>query len=114
MPGNRSGYTFAFLLAVLLASPVRAGTTLYNASFVIHAFANDTLGYVAPIPVNNAAMGSGSIGVTATGTGPAPIALPQSSFGITTSAFWPIYYPTTFYITYATFANAPGSFFAGG
>ena len=113
-PRNRSRYAFAFLAVALLAPPAWAGTALYDASFIIHAFGNDTLGYVAQIPVQRAATGSGTIGVTATGTGPAPVALPQSAFGVTASAYWPIYPPTTFYISYATFANNAGSFFAGG
>jgi hypothetical protein len=33
---------------------------------------------------------------------------------VTTAAYWPIYPPTTFYVSYATFANDAGSFFAGG
>ncbi len=111
---DRSRYVFAFLLAALLAAPAHAGTALYDASFSIHAFANDHYGYVARIPVNEAATGSGTIALTATGTEPAAIALPQSAFGITTAAYWPIYPPTTYYISYATFANSAGSFFAGG
>jgi len=109
-----SRYASALLLAALLAPPTQAGTALYDASFFIHAFGNDTLGYVAPIPVTEAATGSGTIGATATGTRPAPVALPKSAFGVTAAAYWPIYPPTTFYWTYATFANEAGRFFAGG
>ncbi|MCH8890847.1 MAG: hypothetical protein IH827_07205 [Myxococcales bacterium] len=52
--------------------------------------------------------------MTATGSGPVPVALPQSAFGVTTAAYWPIYPPTTFYWTYATFGNDAGAFLAGG
>jgi hypothetical protein len=87
---------------------------LYEASLVIHAFANDDLGYSAQMPIGRAAAGSGTIPLTATGSAPAPVALPQAAFGVTTAAYWPIYSPTTFYWTYATFANEAGGFFAGG
>ena len=64
------------------------------------------------------ATGMGTISVATTGTGPAPIALPQSAFGVTTLGFWPIrstvYSPGTHYTTYATFVNEAGSFFAYG
>jgi hypothetical protein len=33
---------------------------------------------------------------------------------VTAAAYWPIYPPTTFYYSYATFANDVGSFFIGG
>jgi hypothetical protein len=60
------------------------------------------------------ATGTGSISLATTGTGPAPIALPQSAVGVTTVGFWPVIIPTTYYTTYATFVNEAGSFFAGG
>jgi hypothetical protein len=66
------------------------------------------------MPIGGAAGGSGTIPVTATGSIPAPVALPQSAFGVTTAAYWPIYPPTTFYWTYATFVNEAGGFVAGG
>jgi hypothetical protein len=66
------------------------------------------------MPIGGAAAGSGTISVTANGSAPAPVALPQSAFGVTTAAYWPIYPPTTFYWTYATFVNEAGGFFAGG
>jgi hypothetical protein len=109
----------ALALSMLLscaafAASAKAGTTLYDASFLIHAFGNDNFGYFAPMPIGGAAAGSGTIPVTMTGSGPAPVALPQSAFAVTTAAYWPIYPPTTFYWTYATFANEAGGFFAGG
>jgi hypothetical protein len=87
---------------------------LYQTSFFIHAFGNDDLGYFAQMPIGRAAAGSGTIPVTTAGSAPAPVALPQSAFGVTTAAYWPIYPPTTFYWTYAAFANEAGGFFAGG
>jgi hypothetical protein len=102
------------LPCVAFAASARAGTALYDASLLIHAFGNDNFGYFAPMPIGTAAAGSGAIPVTATGPGPAPVALPQSAFGVATAAYWPIYPPTTFYWTYATFANEAGGFFAGG
>lgn len=111
---KRSRTAMMLLSAALFASPVQAGTALYQASFVIHAFGNDNIGYFARMPIGKAATGSGTIPVTATGSGPVPVALPQSAFGVTTAAYWPIYPPTTFYWTYATFGNDAGAFFAGG
>jgi hypothetical protein len=102
------------LACTAFATSAKAGATLYQASFVVHAFGNDDLGYSAQMPIGKAAVGSGTIPVTPTGTAPAPVALPQSAFAVTTDAYWPIYPPTTFYWTYATFANAAGGFFAGG
>jgi len=96
------------------ATSASAGTALYQASFVIHAFGNDDYGYVAQMPIGGSAAGSGTISVTANGSAPAPVALPQSAFGVTTAAYWPIYPSTTFYWTYATFVNEAGGFFAGG
>jgi hypothetical protein len=54
--------------------------------------------------------------VATTGNGPAPIALPQSAFGVTTLGFWPFTAPSaySYYTTYATFANDAGSFFESG
>lgn len=111
---KRSRTAMMLLSAVLFASPVQAGTALYQASLVLHAFGNDNIGYFAQMPIGKAAAGSGTIPVTATGSGPVPVALPQSAFGVTTAAYWPIYPPTTFYWTYATFGNDAGVFFAGG
>ena len=102
---KRSRTTMMLLSAALFASPVQAGTALYQASFVIHAFGNDNFGYFARMPIGKAATGSGTIPMTATGSGPAAVALPQSAFGVTTAAYWPIHPPTTFYWTYASFPN---------
>jgi len=60
------------------------------------------------------ATGMGFIGVATTGTGPAPIALPEAAFGVTTMGFWPIQIPASYYMTYARFENDAGFFFAGG
>ncbi len=89
---KRSRTAMMLLSAVFFASPVQAGTALYQASFVIHAFGNDDFGYFARMPIGKAAEGSGTIPVAATGSGsgPAPVALPQSAFGVTTAADWPI------------------------
>jgi hypothetical protein len=100
------------LFCIALATSAKAGTALYQASLVIDTFGNDNSGYFVQMPLGNAATGSGTIPVTSNGS--APVALPQSAFDVTTSAYWPIYSPTTFYWTYAAFANGAGSFFAGG
>jgi len=42
------------------------------------------------------------------------IAVPQYAFGITATGIFPPYYPYLYSKTYATFANAAGTFFAGG
>ena len=116
-----SSLAFLMLIAAF-ASPAHAGTAMYQASFVMDAFGNDvTTGttwpsntsYFVEMPFGGPAAGAGTINVTPTGTGPAPIALPQSAFTVSTAAFWPIY-PTTFYYTYAKFANQAGTFQAGG
>jgi len=63
------------------------------------------------------------VGSPATGSGPAPLlsaavgaplALPQSAFGVTASGLLPNWYYFLQSKTYATFDNAAGSFFAGG
>ncbi|MHC4178621.1 MAG: hypothetical protein ACYSWU_14010, partial [Planctomycetota bacterium] len=55
------------------------------------------------------ATGSGAISVPTQGTGPFPIALPQSALGVANSyRFW------TSTTVYATFVNEAGSFFASG
>jgi len=59
------------------------------------------------------ALGSQVLTYSPTETG-SKVALPQSAFGITTTGFMPVYYPYLESHTYATFANASGSFFAGG
>jgi hypothetical protein len=109
--------SFAILVLLsftALATSASAGTALYQASLIVHAFGNDDHGYSAQMPIGGSATGSGTISLTATGNAPAPVALPQSGFKITTSAYWPIYPPNTFYWTYAKFANEAGSFFVGG
>ncbi|HEY5656229.1 MAG TPA: hypothetical protein VIY27_00420 [Myxococcota bacterium] len=106
-----------------LAGAVRAAPAMFDARFVMDTFGNDvTTGTAFPssrsffvqMPIAGPAKGVGFVSVTPTGTGPAPLALPRSAFRITTSTFWPIYPPTTIYVTYASFANAAGNFFAGG
>jgi len=138
----------AAILTLGVGSAAQAGTAMFQASFIVHAFGNDvTTGANSPfntsvftpmplgttgcapyygpysasyhhcLPVSQrgqSATGTGLISVATTGTGPAPIALPQSAFGVTTMGFWPINVPTEYYTTYATFVNAAGSFFAGG
>ncbi len=111
---NRALAMLVLLSCATFATSARAGTALYQTSFFIHAFGNDDLGYFAQMPIGRAAAGSGTIPVTTAGSAPAPVALPQSAFGVTTAAYWPIYPPTTFYWTYAAFANEAGGFFAGG
>jgi hypothetical protein len=104
----------AVLLGTLLvcsASPraASADTALYDASLIVHAFVGGI-----PMPIGASAQGAGTISVSATGSGPAAVALPHSALRVTTAAFWPIASPTTFYSTYATFVNQAGRFFAGG
>ncbi len=111
---NRALTLSILLSCAAFAASAKAGTALYDASFSIHAFGNDDVGYFASMPIGKAAAGSGTISVTATGSAPAAVALPQSAFAGTTAAYWPMYPPTTFYWTYATFANEAGGFFAGG
>jgi len=142
----------ATLLTLGVGSAAQAGTAMFQASFLMHAWGNDvTTGssypsntsVFVPMPLGTKrtrstvrctppgglsdanpcppvsqrgrpATGMGTISVATTGTGPAPIALPQSAFGVTTVGFWPIrstvYRPGTHYTTYATFVNEAGSF----
>ena len=111
---RKHGLVLLLFSCAVFATSAKAEIALYQASLLIHAFGNDNLGYSAQMPIGKAAGGSGTIPLTATGSAPAPVALPQSAFGVTTAAFWPIYPPTTYYFTYATFANEAGGFFAGG
>jgi len=111
---NRALTLLLLLPCAAFATSAKAENALYQVSFSIHAFGNDNLGYSAQMPIGKAAGGSGTIPVTAIGSIPAPVALPQSAFGVTTAAYWPIYPPTTFYWTYATFVNEAGGFVAGG
>jgi hypothetical protein len=114
---------------------------MFQASFIMHAWGNDvTTGtsypfntsVFTPMPLGTTgcashsgscppnsqrgrpATGTGSISVATTGTGPAPIALPQSAFGVSTQGFWPFNFPFSYSTTYATFANDAGSFFESG
>jgi len=98
-----------FLVCSAFPRAASADTALYDASLILHSFVGGT-----PIPIGASARGSGAISVSATGSGPAPVALPQSAFRVTTAALWPTALPTTFYSTYATFVNQAGKLFAGG
>jgi hypothetical protein len=150
MSRHTRGILFSVLLSAI-ALPVRAGTAMFQASFVIHGWGNDItsgasypynedlftavpLGcdvrdftsYTTNGPPTYYLCGSSTAraGNPATGSGvldtgvmsPASIVLPQSAFGITTSAVRPIYCDSCQLqsTTYATFANAAGTFFAGG
>ncbi len=106
---DRSVLLATFLVCSAFPRETSADTALYDASMIVHAF----VGEVA-MPVGASARGSGAISVSATGSGPAPVALPQSALRVTTGAFWSIGLRTTFYTTYATFVNQAGKFFAGG
>ena len=86
-------------LTVGLAASAQAGSAMFEASFFMDTFGNDiTTGttwpsagsYFARMPIGGAATGSGSISVTPTGPVVAPIALPQSAFGVATAAYWPL------------------------
>jgi hypothetical protein len=144
---NPSLVIAAAILTLGVGSGARAGTAMFQASFIVHAFGNDvTTGasypfntsVFTPMPLGTtgcapyypysssyhpclpasqrgkSATGTGFISVAMTGTGPAPIALPQSAFGVTTRGFWPFGFPISYYTTYATFVNDAGSFFESG
>jgi hypothetical protein len=137
---SRSLIFAATILTLGVGSGARAGTAMFQASFLVHAFGNDVTSGASypsntsvftPMPLGTTgcashsgscppnsqrgrpATGAGVISVATTGTGPAAIALPQSAFGVTTQGFWPIN-PHSYYTTYATFVNGAGSFFENG
>jgi hypothetical protein len=132
-------------LLVACALSAQAGTALFQASFIVHAWGNDItsgtrypynedvfnavpLGHDCRSTVPYGPNGTRNphycsdtifeVGVPATGSGPLltteSIALSQSAFGITTTGLLLSYYPYLLTYTHATFANAKGTFFAGG
>lgn len=71
-------------------------------------------GYCGPTTIQRGKPATGVGELYASPAVAAPVALPQSAFGITTiGLFWP-YYPYLQSLTYATFVNAAGSFRTGG
>jgi hypothetical protein len=112
--------------------------TLYDASLIIHAFGKEMatgtastqitstffaipLGYDCDsAPCSNSILQGGhpatGMGVLGIGSGATrPILMPQSAFGVSgVTGYRSVEYPYLYSQTYATFANAEGTFFAGG
>jgi hypothetical protein len=71
-------------------------------------------GYCGPTTLQYGQPATGNGELLASPAVAAPLALPQSAFGVTTiGLFWP-YYPYLQSLTYATFVNAAGIFLVGG
>lgn len=139
-------------LTVGLGPSAQAGTAMFQASLILHAFGNDVttgptfpsntytfyalpLGYscynyrrtswgkttpprplYCPLSVLQKGHPATGAGVLVQGAGATPsIMLPQSALGVTTTGLLQSYGYTGYISeTYATFANAAGTFFAGG
>jgi len=149
---NASLIIAAPIVALGLAAGAQAGTAMFQASFIMHAFGNDAtngtafpssiytfyaspLGYdcynyrrtsvgkqtpprplYCPLSVFQKGHPATGKGVLVQGVGATPsIQLPQSALAIATTGLLRTYGYTGFISeTYATIANAAGTFFAGG
>jgi hypothetical protein len=127
------------VLSLALAAVAQAGPSLFEASFIMHAFGSKitplvpsprflalpmgracgatsttATNYCSPALLTQGAPATGS-GTISVGTGAtASVVLPQSAFGIMTSGSLPARVPYMLRETAAALYNAAGSFFAGG